>query len=405
MALGLSFRGSCQLALPGSTVGAVSEAVEALRGRFDYVVHQDSPTHILLEFCPMGLLRLRVDGDVIVGDAATTPAGPGFHKAVVDLLDELIGTAGLTLDVDDETEYWGHRDFDQLRQEHVAWLQAVIRHIATWNESTLRITWPLDGWSPAGATGIITPMGCFTRDWLRSELERDGLAEFARRFFLWPNPERDALFHRAAALYQMWNECRWVKPRTEAEELVLTGIIDSLMLARQQDPTLPLPLAAWSEVIDLIGGAPADPVKGPDLAIDGPIGYRRGDVVEPFPGGWRVRLPGSFLEEPEQDGGSVYWDTDRNFRLTSYRYEQPGPDEADPTDRLLPNPTFDETIGGYRFQAVTSHEADEGCWVLQGLVRGPGGMAVVTLTWSDPGWADWAAETFRTIQPPPLTAD
>lgn len=254
----------------------------------------------------MGLLSLRVEGDVIVGDAVTTPVGPGFHKAVVDLLDQLIHTAGLALQVEDETGYWRDRNFDRLQQEQMAWLQALIRQVSSWEQTTLRITWPADGWAPAD----------------------------------------------------------------------LTGIIHSLMLARRQDPSLPLPLAAWSEVVDLVGGDPAEAVKGPEMRTDGPVGYRRGDVVEPFPGGWGVRLPGSFLQEPEEDGGSVYWDTARNFRLT-----------------------------GYRFQAVTGYEADEGCWVLQGLVWGPGGMAVVTLTWSDSRWEDWAAETFRTIQPPPLTPD
>ncbi|MFZ5826740.1 MAG: hypothetical protein ACOY94_20820 [Bacillota bacterium] len=405
MALGLSFRGSCPSAPQGSTVGAVSEAVAALQSRFGYEVYQESPTQVVLEFGPTALLSLRVDADVIVGDAATTPGGPGFHKAVVDLLDELIETAGLSLEVEDETGYWRHRDFDRLRQEQMTWLRALIRQVSSWEQTTLRITWPVDGWAPAGATGIVTPMGRFTHGFLRGELERDGLAEFAHRFFLWPNPERDAYYHRARALYQLWNECRWVAPRTEAEELLLSTIAGSLGTARRLDPALPLPLEAWSEVVTLLGGDPAGVVKGPDMAIGEPVGYRRGDVLEPFPGGWQVRLPGSFLPEPEEDGGAVYWDAGRNFRLTGYRYSPPGPGQEDPTDRLLTNPTFDEVIGGYRFQAETSYEPDEHCWVLQGLVRGPGGMAVITLTWSDPRWEDWAVETFRTIQPPPLAPD
>lgn len=403
MSIGLSFRGSRRSPQPGSTAGAVSEAVQALQGQFSYALYQDSPTQLTLEFCPMGLLSLRVDGDVIEGSAATTPAGPGFHRAVVELLGALAAAAHLRLEVDDETEFWTHRDFARLQQAHMIWLQAVIRQVSARDESSFRICWPLEDWAPAGEGAIVTPLGAFTHAYLRAELERDKLHDFAGRFFVWLNPERDALYHRAVALYLMWNDCRWVPPRTDTEEAVLAEVFYSLKQARSLDGALPLPLQAWAEVVELAGGKPDGLVTGADMAQDRPIGYRRGDVTEPFPGGWHVRLPGVFLKEQEEDGGHVFWDIGRNFRLTPYRYA-PQPGEG-PTDNLTPNPAFDAEIDGYRYRAMVTYDADERCWLLQGQVSGPGGMALVTMTWDDDQWADWAAATFRGIQPPPFTPD
>lgn len=404
MSLGLSFRGACEASRPGLLAGRVSEAVLAMQGPFGCAVYQHSPTQITVEFCPMGLLEMRIDGDVLEGEAATTPAGPGFHKAVVEFLDGLAREAGLLLEVEDETGYWTHRDFDRLTQEQMGWLRAVIRQVSSIEQTTFRITWPLDGWEPAGRTGIVTPMGHYTHAQLRAELERDDLRSFAQQFFIWINPERDALYHRAVALYLMWNECRWVKPRTEAEEAVLTEIFYALKQARAMDATLPLPMTAWIEVVLLAGGRPAEVVTAPDLPVDGPIGYRRGDVIQPFPGGWRAVLPGAILKERDEDGGIVYWEPLRNFRLTAFRHQvQAG--EDDPARRLVPEPTFDEMIDGYRYRSVTHFDPEESAWMLQGVIAGPGGMALSTITWTDERHAAWAEQTFRSIQPPPLAPD
>src|SRR5206468_1808072 len=42
---------------------------------------------------------------------------------------------------------------------------------------------------------------------------------------------------------------------------------------------------------------------------DEPVGYRRHDLVLDLSGGWRVRLPGSFVGKWEDDGAR-YWATD-----------------------------------------------------------------------------------------------
>ena len=48
-------------------------------------------------------------------DCQTTPAGPGFHKAALELAERLgIGEPG----IDDETDYVNHRDFEKTCGAH-----------------------------------------------------------------------------------------------------------------------------------------------------------------------------------------------------------------------------------------------------------------------------------------------
>ena len=46
------------------------------------------------------------------------PAGAGFHAAAVRFLDELGQKRLNELLVDDETEYYNHRDFERMKREH-----------------------------------------------------------------------------------------------------------------------------------------------------------------------------------------------------------------------------------------------------------------------------------------------
>ena len=60
----------------------------------------------------------------VTGECVSTPAGPGLHKAAVELVDAL----GLQkLAVEDETDYAQHRDFEKMCQEHFyPWLRTLV---------------------------------------------------------------------------------------------------------------------------------------------------------------------------------------------------------------------------------------------------------------------------------------
>lgn len=68
---------------------------------------------------------------LITGNCCSTPAGAGFHAAAIRFLDELGQKRLSELLVDDETEYYNHRDFERMKREHFyPWLNALKRHCA-----------------------------------------------------------------------------------------------------------------------------------------------------------------------------------------------------------------------------------------------------------------------------------
>lgn len=88
----------------------------------EVVSDMDNKT-IDLRFTSNGLVEVRghdTDSGVEVEfDCQTNILGPGFHKLVVDLLCDVAGQCGISFDVEDETDYYEHRDFSRMCRERL----------------------------------------------------------------------------------------------------------------------------------------------------------------------------------------------------------------------------------------------------------------------------------------------
>ncbi len=304
MSIGFSFTGKANKKLP--------ERCRALAEEREYgVIPGEDGLRFVL--CPLGgELNLRwkeagglLGGLLVEGECQTTPAGPGLHKAAIELLDAL---KLKSLSVDDETGYYNHRDLEKMRREYfLSWLRNLILGCRDMmkDHSSMRVCWALEQYGPEDVPGtIVTPMGRFDIDKLAALADGEGLWDFADRFFLWPGAEKDARFGRNWAVNELWEHCCFVPAsRSKEDQELCDHILELLECSAQLDPSLPLPRAAYREVCALAGRKPSLP-EGPELEFDYPIGYRKGLITHSFDT-LRVTLPGSYQWDWEEyDNGS-----------------------------------------------------------------------------------------------------
>ncbi len=317
------------------------QAVHTLADRDGYSV-QESNGGLWVDFCPMGGISINWEheGGImgqwnISGECYSTPAGAGFHKAAVDFV-EALGNGPLKgLAVADETDYYNHRDFERLREEHFyAWLKMLVNVCRERQDSgeysNLCLCWDLDQYQPEDIPEtVVTPMGRFHISSMVKAVQSLGIGWLADRFFLWNQPEQDAVYYRNCALNLMWEKCCFApSARSEQDALCNRTILDQLERAIRMDPRLPVPAGDYRLLCSLDGREPVIPDDTQEMENQYPVGYRRGHVTYSY-GVLRLTLPGSYLYEQEEgeNGRScdLWWDGEAGspeWRINGYRLRE-----------------------------------------------------------------------------------
>lgn len=266
-----------------------------------------------IHFCPMGDLDLffaKSDaGDCTVeGECQTTPAGAGFHKAAVCFADALSKQVFTEFQMDDETEYFTHWDFQRMQKEHFySWLTCLVETCEqNYTPESYRdfcLCWDLDQYIPENiAHSVVTPVGRFHIPTLCEQVKENGIEAFARRFFIWNEPEKDALFYRNCALQLLWEECYFMpSARSDEDESVNRRCIELLEKAWQEDRSLSFPVQEYRLLCKLDGREPQDVSKAVSLQEMYTAGYRRGLVRNKF-GNLTLAVPGHYLFQYEEYG-------------------------------------------------------------------------------------------------------
>lgn len=267
----------------------------------------------------------------VEGECVSTPAGPGLHKAAVEALDAL---PIQKLHVEDETEYFQHRDFDRMLREHFhPWLKTMVDMLTGQfgeDHTNVCMCWDLDAYMPEDVPGtVVTPVGRFSAKWMRETVENQGIETLAERFFLWYHPgKRDALYNRQVALNLLWEHCYYAPSSRSREDASNNEIVcKNLEMAAMLDRNIPLPRKAYEEICQLARRAPALP-DGPELEEEFEPGYRKGLVTCPM-GPLRLTLPGLYRHEREQwenGNGCEKWCDETGlspiWRVNGYRMNQ-----------------------------------------------------------------------------------
>lgn len=358
------------------------------------------------------------DAKHIVVSANTTTVGPGYHAFLSAFLKTWameFKASWETPDQDsdqygDETGFFFTGDEDRLRNEMLAWLEALCKMFFDGSLDTesagIHLCMPLNPHFESDQPAI-TALGPRDRRWLY-ETSQDGTR--GRDFFAWWMSGFNAEYYLRSAVSQMWCDVRWRKPLDEAEKNVLQDVADCLQQAFRLDPSLVFPWAEWSQILELLDDDRELREIVSSKANEKPtIGYRRSNVQVALPGGWSIRLPGSFSEFMDGSNGAIYAiDPPSEIWFTAFR--STGEDSilkkefaAKGKEILGQRPENLIERDGYIAVATFSKREEGGSaprYVLTTSNYAPGNRSICTMVVSTAGHKDWALETWNSIQPP-----
>ncbi len=290
----------------------------------EVVVDRPEPSLVALTLHPAaGPIEIALRGRALELEALTGSAGPGYHAFVCTVADAI--AKGLSISWKpslDPALYFAHRDFAALERAADADLAATATEIlALTSTGASGFALALPAGVEFAHDGLVaTPLGPRDRSWVE-RVAHD--PEHGRDVLAWPSLDRDAAFHRGAALARLWLDVRWRKPMNDEERALLESIVTSLERAHGLDPSLAYPWGAWAECFALLGEESLRSMRA-QLKANEPAerakerpGYRRRAVRVTLSGGWSIAVPGELAERWDERGTWVGTDPRRSVWITS----------------------------------------------------------------------------------------
>lgn len=263
-------------------------------------------------------VRFDLSSDGVAVGFRSSNTGPGYHAAVIELLDHLETELQLAWDwggagdmCTDETGYAVSRNFGDLQYEMVRFFELLMGHAVEHNQTHGSFCIPFGLGLDLHA--LACPLGPRPLDWASQVAEMNGreLAIEAAGFFPWWKKERDHHFWESMLLGTLWQNAEWRTPVTAEERHTVATIAHINEKLRSFDRPLAPKLQTALDEFTVAVKTDAPPNK------EG-IGYRRGYIAHhPFPG-WNVSLPGYLreIEDPEGKAG-IYQHGLTVFRISS----------------------------------------------------------------------------------------
>ncbi|MBL4847931.1 MAG: hypothetical protein JKY65_20645 [Planctomycetes bacterium] len=282
-------------------------------------------------------IQLDLQEGLLLGQARSSPWGPGYHQRAVELIDELGIVHGGWQTVVDTTDYFETRDRHDLercflREAYSLWEPDL------WS-APLGL---LVGLDPAQAPArvpqgmVATPTGFRDAAWvygLRAELRRAILAppgtppsRAAREAFLWWCREPDAFdwvqFGRVLCTCEViWRPLSGEAGDSPGQVEVRQRAFRAFETALALDASVPVPRAEFKRLATLLGTSLPKTAADPPLATT-PFqgGYREGYIRRRVGAAWKVQLPGWLrVGYDAGDGHDVFWDEGFTVHLTVRR--------------------------------------------------------------------------------------
>lgn len=303
-----------------------------------------------ISFYPYGKLFIHFDKETgkLQGEVQTDAVGAGFHAECCERIRQY--EKHFNLVVTDETAYYHTGNFSALESKFRAFLKKALADLlAFFEDDKQRMVYSFfqkGNFRPSKEGFIFFPLGAFSTTKLAEMGEDERVSLFYPLLFLQPNLEKDAVYYRNLALYEIWNNVRWNEPRSDYERFVLSQTLESIRRAKSIDKAIPFPKEAVAEVVKLL--ALPFKVEGIDLAFDLPAGYRRDSGFYDLTSGFSVFVPGSFvykagetdsfhgyregkismvvstLDKEKFEGKTPCLSIDKNLPIVSKRFENEG---------------------------------------------------------------------------------
>ncbi len=358
-------------------------------------------------------VTVSVEDGWIVLDAKTSGAGPGYHAALVDLLDGVGVASKYPLDwrnedtCVDETGYGAHRDFARLQGvmlDHFKSLCRIITDPKKAHDGLLHIDWSMDAPRVDGPWAAVSPVGTWTREWFLHASRDENARTAAAEFMIWWNKERDQRDKAKLVATFLWSVCRWRPPIDDREkafyELVLAN-------ADQSGPLLSTYNVSTDDLAEFRLLSRTEPEEAP-VPREGGLGIYRGDAAVSVPGGWWFAAPGYMYQDVEDDGGVLLlWHAGRTIRVSTFSPRLPNGKPVS-AKQLMQDFADESSKTG---KAVRSREGqllrqytiippneDEEWFCLSGCAAIDGEVALLTIAFEDAGDDGWAAEVFGTVR-------
>jgi hypothetical protein len=343
-------------------------------------------------------------GKVVVS-IKTSGGGPGLHQHACRLLHEMQERFEVRWDPPNERKgtgdpsgYFTTGDRVALEREMLNWLQQVMGQVLEMQEQgyeAIGISMPIRDVTFLTPGALFTSTGPRDIHWLR-RAATDLLSGID--IFPWWDEARDAGYYRDRAVVHMWSDVRWRSALTEEEAETHRRVLTLLDHAAVLDPTLSLPETERAEIrayVDEVEPAPR-----------GTIGYYRGTVRTRLAAGWSIDVPGSLIEEYDEEGNWSAWDAQRTVYLSSLgvagRHGVATAAEliegARKSISEVPILSFDEPprLGVAAFGEYAEPEGHT--LYLTGRVAVPGSLAICTIEFSDSALQPWAEAIWRSIE-------
>lgn len=371
-----------------------------------------------IHVCPLGDIFFQFekeDGDNqrwhVSGECQTNLIGPGFHKCVVDILDELQEKIGIVFQVSDETNYYEDRDFKRMKSENFyGWLKSLITVLDDKYKSgeyvALCVCWDIDNYQPEEIAGtIVTPFGRYDIISLNTQVKSKGIEEFAREFFIWNDISKDSRYYRNCGLKLMWEDCYFMQgDRSDEDNRINSKIISYLERAAVMDKSLPFPREDYILLCDLNDKKPMDITQYPNYKSEYPIGYRK-DWIRITMGKLSIAMPGNFLYEYGDDGDNLWYDNNekgwKNIRITGFSRKSGNAEFRDQDWEKLQG-KFVELVCGdgtlrYHFQGQMEENGDT-YYFASGEAICDNSLYLISVCYENEKDSIWAKEFFERLR-------
>lgn len=378
--------------------------------KYDARLMRAGQNEYAMQLVPTGTVRFNITETLLTAEAVTSEAGPGFHAAVINCLNQAATAMGFTFDYDDPTDYVYNKAFMHLQKQHVEELRQAVSALVEKHKNDPELPTEFFGWEapflPLNQKKIITILGSYSVEELEAYLNGDFEA-FAKRYFMWYNEGKDALYRKQMAMFALWNVYKWRKPVTREEANVASTIARNLEMARMLDNDILLPADAWQQICAFNGIPYLNLNTMADEDIPN-LGYLRGKVGHVLSLGYRFNAPATY-QRINQEGAVIFTDMDKQVAIQVVPEMQPG-HITDPRT-MLERVDIQEEINGYLYAAMWLEQSlnnGEKVYVLNGFIQGATSFVNVALSFKNEKDREWALEMFKSFDTPaaqPLTFD
>ncbi len=275
----------------------------------------------IIRVCYMGDVFVTVKNNTATIDTLTNLLGAGYHKYICGFFAEL-SKLFTEVYIEDDTEYFEHKDFERMKEEHFYTYISNLMYICSENRSKGgSVCRSSNNYSPKHIEGtVVSPFGRINIDEWLLKIEQGKISELAEVFYIWNNEEKDATYYRNFALSLMWEKLCYVKCGiNEHQDQTATQVLCYLEKAAELDSKLPFPINEYLELCGLQDREPIDTKNLIPYISKYQIGYHK-DITHQKLGNIKVAVLPKMLRDVLED--DIIWYNGQqdfyNFKVATY---------------------------------------------------------------------------------------